>query len=136
MLLKRKRKEQDLTDKMKIKEEDFDKLNQLDRIEYLLRIKRIDDRRISSGWFNLFKIYFFAISFIILISFIVVYNDSETAVKLISTLVPITNVFRILIFVCLIIEIYSLITYVKNIKKLQNKFFTEKLEIKTKRSKK
>lgn len=114
-----------------VKTELFNKLNQLDRIEYMLGMKTIDDKY---GWSLVYYIMFLFIStfnllLLFLISGIFSQNVSFTT-QCIEMIYPLIISFIIFIMIGIIHDIIILIICVKAKVKFNGKFF--KIEVKKK----
>lgn len=70
ILLKRKKKEQDLTDNMKRTDKDIEKLNQLDRLEWLLLSNRFHILDLYNFIFASFLLIIFCLNINFLISLV------------------------------------------------------------------
>lgn len=117
-----------------ISKEDFSKLNQLDRIEYLLKLKRIEESSEKSefGLGYSLKMLLFVVGFIILI-FLGLANivGVEKALPIINTSIVVTRVFSIIIIIGIIWDIINTLIFRKNKRDLESEFF--KFKVKTKR---
>jgi len=117
-----------------ISKEDFSKLNQLDRIEYLLKLKRIEEiyEKSEFGLVNLLWEFIFIVGFVIL-AFLGLSNlvGIEKALPILNTLKPTAWVFEILVVIGIIWDIMQILIYKNNKKDLESEFF--KFEVKTKR---
>jgi len=111
---------------MKIKQEDFDKLPQRDRIEFLIRLKRIEERHEIGAGFYFVKVIFILIGFLILLS-ISSYNISEDLfISIFSLISKVCSIAIFGIIFCLGLDAISIYLYHKKIKGLTNKFFDSK----------
>lgn len=111
-----------------IKLEDFKKLKQLDRIEFLLRSKHIEDTKIIVNYGNFFFLMFGIIGLVILL-FVGLYDiNKESAFNIFSTIKPL---FFITIFGMSLMFLgnlmFDLITK-KRHKELESEFFNFKIK--------
>ncbi len=116
---------------MKIKQEHFDKLSQLDRIEFMLKLKRIEENNYGV-LYPFIKLMFMVIGFVMLLS-IGFYNISkEVFLTLTSLRIPLMRLTIVGIIICLGIDTLSIYSSHKKIKELANKFFKFKVEVRKK----
>ncbi len=114
---------------MKIKQEHFDKLSQLDRIEFMLRLKRIED----NGYGVLYpfmKLMFIAMGFLFLVG-INFYSINETIfISIFSLLSMVAKITVGAMIILTTLDMFSYYLSHKKIKELTNKFFKFKVEVK------
>ena len=114
---------------MKIKQEHFDKLSQLDKIEFMLRLKRIEEED-SNILYGFGKLMFMFIGFVMLLS-IGFYNiNEEVFLTLTSLWIPLLRWTIVGVIICLGIDMFSIYITHKKTKELINKFFKFKVEVK------
>ena len=115
-----------------IKIEEFKKLNQLSRIEFLLRRKKIEEDTDSNFALNFLYSFFGILAFDIL-AFLGAAGISgvERAIPLLNLIIfPVAPIFAFLIVIGLGIDIFNRINRCKLNKELDNEFFKFKTEVK------
>ncbi len=116
---------------MRIEQEHFDKLSQLDRIEFMLKCKRIEES-CSSVLYSFGKLMFMLIGFVMLLS-IGFYNISEEVFLTLTSLwVPLLRWTIVGTIICLGFDTLSIYITHKKTKELISKFFKFKVEVKKK----
>jgi len=102
---------------MRIKEEDFNKLKQLDRIEIYFKEEQLSKKYEHISSLPLFYVVFGVIGYIILLACVLYQKvPVETVVSLLSTL---PNLVKIGIFFAIIIVFYNLYQYLQHQKALE-----------------
>ena len=115
-----------------IKIEEFKKLNQLSRIEFLLRRKKIEEDTNSNFGLGLMSYFFGVLAFTIL-AFLGTAGISgiEKATPILNLIsFPIVPIFALLIVIGSGIDIFNGINRYKLNKELDNEFFKFKTEVK------
>lgn len=114
-----------------MKQEQLDKLKQLDRIEYRLMKKDIDENYPRNNLISFIKMALFVTIFITSMCILLVFIDAEASIQAVYSLM---DAVRIIIIVCIVggflcdaIEV-CLNNY--KTKKLNQRFFNFKLEVK------
>ncbi len=117
---------------MKINKEQFNKLSQLDRIEF-----RQKQENIFNGSLLATMIYMsaFVIGFILLMYVGLLNISAETAKTFMINMLPVVNVFKIVFIIAFIFDIAIVITKMKHRKELVKEFFDCKVDIKPKSKK-
>lgn len=89
-----------------VKIDDFKKLKQLDRIEYLLHLKRIEEKNDNHFFSSFLHIFFLILGFLLLV-FLGVSNliGIDKAVPLLNSIIKITRIGVWVIFFALILDI-------------------------------
>ena len=110
---------------MNIEKEDFEKLKQLDRIEFLLKLENVEKQKDNSyfSWYTITNCFCFMIAFLVLCFLI---NE-----KLIILLRIIPLLFSIAFMIMIMGTLYNLINgakYKKYLKELYSEYF--KVEVK------
>ncbi len=115
---------------------DFDKLPQLDRIEYRQRADRIEDYFGGSLLvFRLIYIFAFVIGFVLLMYVGLLNISAETAKNFIIALYPLVKTIKIVFIVALAFDIAVIILKSKRRNELTKEFFDCKTIIKPKSKK-
>lgn len=115
-----------------IKREDFLKLKQSDRIEYLLRLKRIEetnesDNSLDFGWKGIFMFGFFILVALGVGSI----AGAEAASSILGLYPKLVFGFSLGLGICLIADILYITRYSKQKAELESEFF--KVEVKKKK---
>ena len=114
---------------MKIKQEDFDKLPQLDRIEFMQRKRLLEENR-SYLLFSFLKLMFVIFGFILLLAMVSYNISKDLFLALFSLLDETINVAILGVILCGVIDIIKNVKLMKESKKLTEKFFDFKVEAK------
>lgn len=119
--------------KMKIRKENFDKLKQLDRIEFRQR-KDIIDRKFKVSYGRVMIMILLGISITLLSMLVIVgaYNNGEvdTAKNLFEVMSLALRIFLIIMYLDIIWQIIKImIGYILSIK-LEQEYFTEEIKVK------
>jgi len=117
----------------KLEKEQFDKLPQLDRIEFRQKFNRLEENEPSFNYFQFFNFILIAIGFILLLSFSVYNIDSETAIILLSLIPSIFKFGFISVLFLIVLEILLKLVWLKQKKILYNEYFEHKIEVKKKK---
>ena len=117
----------------KLEKEQFDKLPQLDRIEFRQKFNRLEENEPNIGYFKFITFMFIAIGFILLLSFSVYNIDSETAIILLSLIPSIFKFGFISVLFLIVLEILLKLVWLKQKKILYNEYFEHKIEVKKKK---
>jgi len=116
--------------------EDFKKLKQLDRIEFMLRrnnLNKLENVRYIN-WAGLGYVFFGIVGLLILMFIgLMNYGAEESAVEILALTQPITTVFVFLIIFSIIWNIINGRVYKKYHKELEEEFFTTKTKPKQKK---
>ena len=116
---------------MKIKLEDFKKLKQLDRIEYILRYNRIGEKNQANCVFHAFIFFLFFLSFMILITITGYSAFGETfSNRFLQSLGLAIKIFYIWFLLAIILDVVAILNNYKAKKQLFNEYF--KIETKKK----
>ncbi|KKM69076.1 hypothetical protein LCGC14_1454470 [marine sediment metagenome] len=110
--------------KMKITEEKFNKLKQMDRIEYRQKEDRINekfDNILIPGFIN-FSLYL--IGFILLLSFASYNISKELFVSIFSIIYPVSKILFIFGLIVLFIDIISVFAKKKKVNELNEEYFS------------
>ena len=111
-----------------IKLEDFKKLKQLDRIEFMLREKRLDEQEENwkVHWIPLAYFLSGLVGFLILISIgFMNYGATEGAIKMLSASSKILVVSIYVIILCVIWNFIFTLIFKKHKRKFEEEFFTK-----------
>jgi len=115
-----------------IKQEDFDKLKQNDRIELLLRENRLKERKdnLYFDWIGLLWIFFGVIGFIILLSLqLKILGLEESFIRIFSLIIPIIKIMIIVgVFGVCWNLMASFIIFPKWEEKLESYFFKKQIK--------
>lgn len=106
--------------------DNFDKLKQNDRIEYLLRLDRLEkvSKNRHQDWYYIFNFILVLVGFIILMFIgMISLVGIEKAAKLLSITVPIIRVGMIVILFSALWNLYNALKLIKDKKELNNEFF-------------
>lgn len=107
----------------KIKEEDFEKLSQGDRIEFMLRLKNVKENSGGGNSWSIVKFTCILLGFLLLLA-VSSYSVRETlfvsVMELISSIIRILPIFLLLAFLADVVSFY---VSNKKQKELINKFF-------------
>jgi hypothetical protein len=110
-------------------QEDFDKLKQNDRIEFLLRENRLDEKKygLHFNWGKLALTLFALLGFIIILGTQFCLGGlEETAIEIFETLIPVTTIIAFVIVLGLIWNtLHQLLIFPKLDKELESYFFEE-----------
>ena len=120
---------------MKISQDKFNQLSQLDRIEYRQKRDRIDEVYSGSILFRMIYTFAFMVGFIFLAYIGLLNISAETAKNFMIALLPAFNVMRIGIIVAFIMDIVVIILKIKRNNELTKEFFDCKTTIKPKSKK-
>lgn len=108
---------------MEIRKEEFRKLNQLDRIEYLLERKNLEEERVHYFDYSTLYVWFGIVGFYILLA-VGMYNiDPEITLSLLSSGRTILGCIVIAGIALLILETLELISHKKRLEELNGRFF-------------
>jgi len=116
-----------------IKKKDIEGLNQLDRIEYKLEKKEIDEINSSSLTISLLNLIIYLTLFIVGFSVVLLFVDSTRATPIVMKIMNSLNIlFVIAIAAGIIVDTILFYIYNYQKKKLDEKFFNIKIEKKKK----
>lgn len=112
---------------MRIKNEDFEKLKQSDRIELMLRMRALKDN--TSYYFLSFLGGM--INLILLLGiFGLTYYIAFNKYTVILAMLPIMQVLRWAFPIIIILDFVTLIMFYRDRKRIESRFFKEKIEVK------
>jgi len=117
----------------KIKQEEFDKLPQLDRIELRQKRDYINENRLDFDPFGFLKHIFMAPGFVFLLAIILINNNLDASVRFLSLFV---TILKIGIYGFIILFIFQLISYIKHrdfMNEMYSQYFDQKTEVKKKK---
>lgn len=115
---------------VRVKQEDFDKLSQLDRIEYRQRRDSITENNAPGLFMHMFNFILLAAVFIMIFDLWFAVRVNTYAIDLYS-LPPIMGLLGIVLLVCLMIDIALSIRGNQQLKELDEKYF--KVDLKKKK---
>ena len=119
-----------------IKLEDFKKLKQLDRIEFMLRRKGLDEQEENwkINWIQFAFIIFGLVGFLILISIgFMNYGATEGTIKMLSASSKILIVSIYVIILCVIWNFIFTMIFLKHKREMEEEFFTKEVKPKQKK---
>ena len=111
-------------------EEQFNKLKQLDRIEYRQRDSRIREHYQCGSFFSFLNISLMIIAIMVLIILNMISLDMELAVQLTSATILIGKVLFFGLFICVVSDMVIFMLKCKYLFELQKEYFNFKVEIK------
>ncbi len=120
---------------MKISQEKFNQLSQLDRIEYRQKRDQIEEVYSGSILSRMIYMFLFMIGFIFLAYIGLLNISAETAKNFMIVILPVFNVMRIALIVALAFDIAVIILKSKRRNELTKEFFDCKTTIKLKSKK-
>lgn len=119
--------------KMKITKENFDKLKQLDRIEFRQRKDIIDKKfKVSYGRVMIMLLLGISIALLTVLAVFSIYNngENELARGLNNTMSFALGIFTVLMFIDIIWQIIKIIISSALSSKLEQEYFTEEIKVK------
>lgn len=113
-----------------IKKEDFEKLNQLDRIECRLKYKEIEDSQSGLIALRILWIFVLVSLFLILLEVIFIAGDKPQVGRIFLELInKLIRPFCIMFWVAFLLDILCIIHFNIQIKKLRDDYFSIKKEV-------
>lgn len=117
----------------KLEQEQFNKLPQLDRIEFRQKFNRLEENKPNFNIFYFLNFILIAIGFVILLSFSV-YNINPELTTRLFLIIP--SIFKLgfcgIIFLVML-ELLLKFNWVKRRQELYNEYFEHKIEVKKKK---
>lgn len=112
-----------------IKKEDFKKLKQLDRIEYLLRLKRIEEKNKAGCLLFVFHLIAIICGILILVSILVFMVGGKEALCNFAKAFPLISCGLSFFFVLsLFTDLYNILRFNKERKELESEFFKQEVK--------
>ena len=108
---------------MKINQEKFDELNQLDRIEFRQKEDRIEKEWGESTFFSFISSLMPVLGFLIIIALIGFLISKEVFISIMEAVITILKVFTVFLVLLFIADIFITIKKRKEIHKLEEEFF-------------
>lgn len=114
--------------------EHLKKLNQLDRIEYLLKNNKLEDEKPRHGIRD-FTYLIIGLAFYVILLGVVTMGSigKETGIKILNTIPQIFILGTVGVIILFILYLVEIISYLKKRKKLNEEFFNFKIEKKKKK---
>ena len=116
-----------------LEKEQFDKLPQLDRIEFRQKHNRIEDNKPSFNYFQFFNFILITIGFILLLSFSIYNINSDATIRLLFVIPLVVKLGMLGIIFLILLELLLKILWLKQKKELYNEYFEHKIEVKKKK---
>lgn len=112
-----------------IKKQDFKKLKQLDRIEYLLRLKRIEEKNRTGCLVSMFYLVTVICAILILVSILIFMVGGKEALCNFTKIFPAVGFGLGFFFVLsLFTDLYYILKSIKEKKELESEFFEQEVK--------
>jgi hypothetical protein len=111
---------------MKITQEEFNDLKQLDRIEFLLREKKLNDNFTDYGIIKFILAVLYVLVFVAAFSILLFPQAPEAATRLTFTIPIIIAIAKVVVIVLVVAQVIEIYFYLKNKEKLVGMFFKTK----------
>ena len=118
---------------MKINQEKFNQLSQLDRIEFRQKYDRIENFFNGSVLVSFSYMFAFALAFILLMYVGLLNISAEVAKQFLLNMLPLVSIVKIVFIVAFIFDIIIVVIKVVNKDKLQKEYFKETVKPKLKK---